>query len=379
MKKNIIFFGLALALVPATLFAQDNGYVLTGKIGHLSKPAKAYLMYESSGHRQVDSVLIKEGAFSFKGQLDIPLSAYLIINKQGTGLKSKAAKIKEFYLERGTINITSPDSLENAKVHGGQVNADNERLNKLLTPVNEKVSALNKEYRTASGEKKKSKEFREDMDRRSKKLENEKKVISIGYLKDNPNSLISLIALKGLVGFVPDVNEIEPLFNTLSVGVRSSRLGKDYAATIAKLKSISIGSKAPDFTQLDTAGKAVSLHDFKGKYVLVDFWASWCGPCRGENPNVVKAFHQYKEKGFTVLGVSLDQPGGKDKWLKAINDDHLTWTQVSDLKGWKNDVAQLYLVSGIPVNFLVGPDGKIVGKNLRGEALQNKLKEILDK
>lgn len=112
---------------------------------------------------------------------------------------------------------------------------------------------------------------------------------------------------------------------------------------------------------------------------MLDFWASWCGPCRAENPNVVKAFNQYKEQGFTILGISLDQPGGKDKWLKAIHDDHLTWTQVSDLKSWKNDVAQLYAIQSIPQNFLVGPNGKIVAKNIRGEDLQNKLKEVLDK
>jgi len=109
------------------------------------------------------------------------------------------------------------------------------------------------------------------------------------------------------------------------------------------------------------------------------FWASWCGPCRAENPNVVKAFGIYKDKGFTVLGVSLDREGARDKWLKAIHDDHLTWTQVSDLHFWKNEAAQLYAVQAIPQNFLIGPDGKIVAKNLRGDDLNNKLKELFDK
>jgi peroxiredoxin len=132
---------------------------------------------------------------------------------------------------------------------------------------------------------------------------------------------------------------------------------------------------APDFTMNDTTGNPVSLSSFRGKYVLVDFWASWCGPCRAENPNVVKAYNEYKGKNFTILGVSLDKT--KDAWEKAIKDDHLAWNQVSDLQYWDNAAAKLYGVQAIPANFLIGPDGKIVAKNLRGDALENELSKIL--
>ena len=135
---------------------------------------------------------------------------------------------------------------------------------------------------------------------------------------------------------------------------------------------------ALDFTQNDTLGKPVSLKDFRGRYVLIDFWASWCGPCRAENPNVVAAWQQFKDKNFTVLGISLDQPTGKEKWLKAIHDDHLTWTHVSDLKFWNNAVARKYDINAIPANLLIGPDGKIIARNLHERELAKKLSELLN-
>ena len=143
---------------------------------------------------------------------------------------------------------------------------------------------------------------------------------------------------------------------------------------VAEQKKTAIGAVAPEFSMNDTEGKAIALSSLKGKVVLVDFWASWCGPCRQENPNVVKVYQKYHSKGFEILGVSLDQR--KEDWLKAVKDDNLTWIHVSDLQYWQNAAARLYGVNAIPQSFLLDKDGKIIAKGLRGEQLEKKLAEL---
>jgi peroxiredoxin len=189
-------------------------------------------------------------------------------------------------------------------------------------------------------------------------------------MANNPNYRMMGFTAAELIGLL---NEMLNKFpgRTDIAGIRNSIEGQIP-------KEIWVGKEAPEISLPDTEGRTVKLSSFRGKYVLVDFWASWCGPCRRENPNVVEAYKQFRNKNFTILGVSLDRPGQKDNWLKAIKDDNLTWTHISDLKFWQSEVVPVYGVQSIPFNVLVDPQGKVIAENLRGSALEQKLKEILN-
>ena len=375
------------AFLPFLLLAVSLGthaqtsFEIRGKVSNLKDTVvKVYLSWYAQGKQHSDSSDVVNGSYRFKGTVPSPMMASLRARypeRKGGSIRAISFRrdIIQFFIANEKIRIASTDSFANASIRGSKVNDEHAKLKALTKAENDKMSELNRQYS----------EYRMKKDEAGmKRLDEEYEALSaeIGrknrdYVLANPASPLAMHALGTFAGYDIDAEKVEPVFLAIPESQRNTSSGQEMAARIEKAKKTGIGKMAPEFTQNDTLGNPVALSSFRGRYVLVDFWASWCGPCRQENPNLVAAYNKHHGKGFDVLGVSLDQPTGKEKWMKAIHDDKLTWTQVSDLKFWNNEVAVLYGIQAIPQNFLIDPKGTIVGKNLRGEELNKKLEEIL--
>lgn len=379
MKKTVIYI---LSLLPLLAFSQSpETFTIKGKAGSLNAPARIYLLYQLGANHVVDSAIITNGSFNFTGKVLNPTNAYLVVDHKGVGFNrlDSTADVLSFYIDKGELAVTGPDSIAKATISGSKINDDNKKLMAQLAPVFRHARQLAAEKKTASMAEQNSAEFQNTMQAKYKSLQAEQKTILKSFILLNPDSYLSLLALTSVGGPAPDPNELDPLFNALSQRLKDTETAKVMKKALDNLRTTAIGSVAPDFVQNDVNGVPVRLSSFRGKYVLVDFWASWCGPCRQENPNVVKAYNKYKDKNFTIIGVSLDRAEGRSNWLAAIKSDGLRWTQVSDLKFWNNQAAALYKVTAIPANFLIDPIGKIIARDLRGDDLENKLKEVLEK
>lgn len=365
-------------LLPFIVAAQKS-YSIAGNIPALKIPAKAYLVTLQNGSwQETDSAEIKNSRFQFSGSVNEPQQAMLAIKRLGYTTDKNPGDRQGFFLENSKITFDATDSIKNAKISGSLSDRENSEREALIKAVTTKIMALQNEFgkKSAAGVYIKSAEDRKMAGDSIQKLVAKNKAINLKFAETHLNSFAGLYAYNMYVlDSKFEASTVEPLFHKFSSPLKSSPLGKRTMEKIEIGKRRQAGAQATDFTQNDINGKPFTLSSLRGKYVLVDFWASWCAPCRAENPNVVKAYTALKDKNFEIVSVSLD--AGKSQWEDAIKKDGMPWIHVSDLKYWKNDVALMYGINSVPQNILIDPKGVIVAKNLRGENLLAQLEAFI--
>ncbi|MEO5647047.1 MAG: TlpA disulfide reductase family protein, partial [Chitinophagaceae bacterium] len=264
------------------------------------------------------------------------------------------------------------DSLKLLSISGSAMNDDDKKLKEIMKPVLKWQEKNSKIYEAAF--KAKDKVLMDSLDEVDFEVMYETRKVVAAFVKQNPNSIRGALSIKQNFSYYAEAADMEPIYAFLDEKIKKSKLGEELNKMIATYRTVAIGMKAPEIVQNTPDGKRLSLSSLQGKFVLIDFWASWCGPCRRENPNLVKIFNEHKSKGFTIYGVSYDTK--KDSWEKAIQDDGLAWSQVSDLKGGKNSTSEQYGIRAIPSNLILDKEGTIIAKNLFGKKLAAKLAEI---
>ena len=374
MRYIAKIFSFFLLMSPVLCFAQQNTYTISGTVNRPEIKTLYFTQstfYDTNTKLNAQKIEVLDGRFSIKGMIDEPVPAFLSLFED---YKKIGTKPKEFILDKGIISIEITSDLASAVVKGSKAQDDLFQYNIEQNPYSAKINEINIEAQrlSSSGISADSigQLFRIPFRDANRALTD----FQLKFIQKNSSAFISLLLIPNIARSTNNYIEADSLLASLQDNIESSATAKTIREYIISQKKTSVGALAPDFRLADTAGKKIALSALKGKYVLLDFWAAWCGPCRQENPNVVQAFKTYKNDGFTVFGVSLDKE--KKSWLKAIHDDNLQWQHVSDLKFWASEAAILYGITSIPRNFLLDPRGKIIGRDLRGQDLLDKLEEL---
>ena len=380
--KTFIFllFSILMPLVSVSQTLSEETFTIKVDSKNLDKTARIYLLYKNDGRNIIDSADQKDELYTFNGKIDQPRFASMVTLPANINIFYLLENEKEFpdvdviqfYIHPGVIELRTDSLITDARFIGSPINDDYFRLQELLKPIDDGLQVISLELVITKDSQRVA-----DLRKQYDSLKVAKRPLLKAFVQGNPESFIALTSLKEYAGSFPDVSEIEPMFLQLSASVRNTVTAKEFHKFLMDRQNLTTGALAPDFIQNDTSGRPVSLSSFRGKYVLLDFWASWCGPCRDANPTLRKIYQQFHDKNFTILGVSLDDIERKNSWLKAIKQDSLLWTQVSDLKHWENQVVKLYGVKAIPQNFLIDPKGVIVARGLSTEELEEKLNQLL--
>ena len=358
MRKLLLSI-VAASMTLAACNAQ-SGYKVTGTVEGMPDGKSIIATVNGSSLDTLAKADVKNGSFEFTGNVSEPTGAYIMVIGQRGAIP--------FMLENANITVNAGQA--GLTVTGSEGQKIYDQFMAINTTTQQEAMKLQQEYQAANGDQAKMQAVQEAY----AKLMTDAQAKETELIKANPDSYVSTFVIVSSMGQM-EYEQLKERYNLLGEKAKASAQGKAIAAQIAKLESTAIGQIAPNFTITTPEGESISLYDIKGKVKLIDFWASWCGPCRGENPHVVEIYKEYHPKGLEIFGVSLDN--NKEAWVKAIADDGLVWKHGSDLKGWQSAPAQLYSVSGIPHTVLLDENNKIIAKNLRGDELKQKIAELL--
>ena len=357
MRKLLLSI-VAASMTLAACNAQ-SGYKVTGTVEGMPDGKAIIATVNGSSLDTLAKADVKNGSFEFTGNVSEPTGAYIMVIGQRGAIP--------FMLENANITVNAGQA--GLTVTGSEGQKIYDQFMAINTTTQQEAMKLQQDQ-AANGDQAKMQAVQEAY----AKLMTDAQAKETELIKANPDSYVSTFVIVSGMGQM-EYEQLKERYNLLGEKAKASAQGKAIAAQIAKLESTAIGQIAPNFTITTPEGESISLYDIKGKVKLIDFWASWCGPCRGENPHVVEIYKEYHPKGLEIFGVSLDN--NKEAWVKAIADDGLVWKHGSDLKGWQSAPAQLYSVSGIPHTVLLDENNKIIAKNLRGDELKQKIAELL--
>ncbi len=366
MIKKMLILGLIACSIYSC--AKPDKFVVKGEIKG-KESGQIQLMKFADGKWVVeDSTSLAKGKFELTGKADLPELRFVAMGQQ--------EMVAQFFAENGTISLQAwSDSLDKTVVKGSKSNEEFKVFQLELNNLSKEAQGMQQRYMSAqqNGDQEGMKKAQIDYEAMVQNLN----VYAKNFIREHKKSTVSPLIAMMQFGQTISAVEIDTLIAFLDPSVHASIYVGELKKIADKKRATDVGSMAPDFTLPTPEGGTFTLSTTRGKFVLIDFWAAWCQPCRQENPNVVALYGKYKDKGFDVVGVSLDRE--KEAWVKAIADDQLVWHQVSELKFWQSEIAQKYGVTSIPCTFLVDKEGKILAKNLRGEALAAKLEELLGK
>lgn len=367
---------LAAIAIITLLGCQENreGYSLQGEINDVEDGKMIYVseLDENNQPKIKDSVVVQDEKFNLNlPEVDQPNLHFLTMDGYNGNVM--------FISENEPIEFEIyKDSLQTSKVTGGKENEVFYSYLHHLKDLNQQVMEMRTSMQQQASGNMDPELIAEFQEREKEIMENDleyKKEI----VQENPDAFASILVLSDMMNMGAPANEIKELYESLSENVKQTSLAQTFKENLDKMSSVEIGAKAPDFSGPNPEGEEIALSEELGKVTLIDFWAAWCKPCRVENPNIVNVFNKYHDDGFNIIGVSLDREGQKDRWVQAIEDDNLTWPQVSHLQFWEEPIAQAYGVRAIPAQFLLDENGVIVATNLRGDDLEAKVKEFLKK